>query len=195
MGVINTLMGLSKAAVTRGIQPPLIVKYEMEIDALEKEERKKKKNLGFVSDCELFYDNHENIEEQSFQPYQPSSGDAIDVALSNVINDNKLHIPFRRGSTGIYHLPGSRKNIHIRLIRKTVLIRVGGGWMDVVSFANRKFTIRLPLKDRPKKDVTEEERKAIRDEKERQKAIEKEKEERRQKREEEDRQKQQEKKE
>lgn len=87
--------------------------------------------------------------------YCPQEGDAIDQALAEEINREKLHFPLRRTAQGSYSVQQAHaskpEKLHVRVVRGIPLIRVGGGWVNVKSFVKSK-SFRT---QRTRKDVVE----------------------------------------
>lgn len=68
--------------------------------------------------------------------YIPFKGDTIDKALSEYINNypdrRKLKIMFLRMQEGIYEF-GTRR-VSVKVERSSILVKVGGGWLQVDEF-------------------------------------------------------------
>jgi len=141
--VINSLLQLARLAAKNGVKPPLIVQYEMEIDA-----------LMAAKDSKQEEDDEEEEEEPQRQPrgnqgpsykylpYIPSADDLLDQAIARIVNLNKLDIKIVRnkktGHKGEYRF-GKPPSVFVRLIRNVLLVRVGGGWENLISFIRRKL--------------------------------------------------------
>lgn len=134
--VVNCLLGLARVGAQNGVKPPQVIQFELDIEAMEAEDK--------VADA-MMEDAYEEVTGTNL-PYKPAKGDEIDKALARELNSKKIDLNIKKieGKTGLYLVHGKR--VHVRVVRGTVLIRVGGGWMDIVSFSNRKFTARTAPK-------------------------------------------------
>ena len=67
-------------------------------------------------------------------PYNPVDGDSVDQALGQFLNERMMAspIPFRREESGIYSF-GS-KRVFVKVEQGRVIIRVGGGYMNIEEF-------------------------------------------------------------
>ena len=66
--------------------------------------------------------------------YIPVVDDPIDIALADHVNTRNppLEVPFSRENTGVYHF--GTKRVFIKLEQGKVIIRVGGGFMQIDDF-------------------------------------------------------------
>lgn len=72
--------------------------------------------------------------------HRPIKGDVIDEALAKVINKNSLNLNMKKikGKKGQYTITGDPKKYAIKTVQDKVLIRIGGGWEDIVVYALRR---------------------------------------------------------
>jgi hypothetical protein len=140
--VVNCLLMLAKVATRNGVKPPLIVQYELEIDAMVAARG------GREEDDEDDDEEEEEEEDEDaprepqgprYLPYTPKAGDAMDEAMAKVLNQHGLDIRVRRcKAPGEYRI-GKGPKCFIRLIRHLLLVRVGGGWENIATFVRRKL--------------------------------------------------------
>ena len=88
----------------------------------------------------------ENPNEYLFtnkEAYRPEKDDPIDIALSDYINTRKtgLKVPFEKKDQGLYSF--GTKKIYIKLEQGKLVIRVGGGYMQVDDFVQLYSAVEL----------------------------------------------------
>lgn len=143
--VVYTLLDVSRA-VSRWVAPPLIVQYELEIEAEEKNHKDSSSEMNDSVSVSGADDSETCMSETTSQvgttEYKPQEGDAIDQALAEEINREKLSFPLRRTAKGTYSVQQTNSSkpekLHVRIVRGIPLIRVGGGWVNVKSFVKSK---------------------------------------------------------
>jgi len=139
--VINSLLQLARLAAKNGVKPPLIVQYEMEIDAFMAAKDSKQEEEEDDEEPEPHPRGSQGL-PYKYLPYIPSADDLLDEAIARTVNLHKLDIKIVRnkktGHRGEYRF-GKPPSVFVRLIRNVLLVRVGGGWENLISFIRRKL--------------------------------------------------------
>ncbi|OMJ88970.1 hypothetical protein SteCoe_8981 [Stentor coeruleus] len=113
----------------------------IELESLNAETEERVASLENMVD-ELRKDRVEIIDEKG-EAYRPIKDDPIDIALSDYVNTRPggLRVHFDREDHGIYNY--GTKKIFVKLEQGKLLIRVGGGFMQVEDFVKMYSPVEL----------------------------------------------------
>ncbi|KAJ3171848.1 actinin alpha 2 [Geranomyces variabilis] len=78
--------------------------------------------------------------------YTPNRADPLDVAIAEVVNSFESPIRIEKSNTqpGRYWFGDALRRLCLcRLVRRTVVIRIGGGWQDLATFLTDHGTLEL----------------------------------------------------
>lgn len=127
--VIRCLMALSREGAKRGFAPPEVVQVEAEVDR------------AIAEDSHVSEDDALPMVEETMEKYRAVPDDDIDNHLERLIAAcPEMAGRFTRISRGTYWLKlagGGRRKIFVRILWDNVVVRVGGGWEDVLSYCMR----------------------------------------------------------
>eukprot|EP00111_Clytia_hemisphaerica_P008901 TCONS_00025992-protein len=111
--VILTLLDVARKAFVFGVQPPEIVRFEQEIDQeIEEDKQNEKKGKPPPKPIDLEEDNN------------------LDTLVRNIVNRCTCYdrFPIKKLSEGKYQFGEQKTLIFVRVMRKHVMVRIGGGW-------------------------------------------------------------------
>ncbi len=163
---VSALMNLARAGVKYGVEPPLLVSLELEIEKIKEDDAKAaaSPSAGDEDDDEGDDENAQQPppsatpskigntltvpREAPFKTYVPADGDDIDAAVARLVNQHKYKCPITRcvirnkkrrrdGKKGEY-LIGKPPKVFVRLVKQLVLVRVNADWMGFHEFMVQK---------------------------------------------------------
>jgi len=111
--VILTLLDVARKAYEFGVEPPELVRLEHEID--EEIERDKE---------------DERMGKPVPKPFDLEAHNNLDTMVRNIVDACSCfdRFPIKKLAEGKYQLGKNNTLIHVRIMRKNVMVRVGGGW-------------------------------------------------------------------
>lgn len=111
--VVLTLLDVARKAYKFGVQPPEIVKFEKEIDE-EIEKDKENEKMG----------------RPPPKPIDLEENNNLDTMVRNIVNRCTCYdrFPIKKLAEGKYQLGRNDTLIFVRVMRKHVMVRIGGGW-------------------------------------------------------------------
>lgn len=128
--VILTLLDVARKAYQFGVEPPEIVKFEQEID--EEIERDKE---------------NERLGKPVPKPFDLEARNNLDEMVRNIVDRCTCfdRFPIKKLSEGKYQLGRNNILIFVRIMRKNVMVRVGGGWDTFDHFITKHDPCRMKI--------------------------------------------------
>ena len=128
--VILTILDVARKALKFGVQPPEIVRFEKEIDE-EIARDKENERLGI----------------QRRRIVQMEEDNDLDTLVRNVVNRCVCshRFPVKKLADGKYQIGKTDTIIFVRIMRKHVMVRVGGGWDILDHYVEKHDPCRMKI--------------------------------------------------
>lgn len=128
--VILTLLDVARKAFTFGVQPPEIVRFEQEIDQeIEADKEEERKGRPPPKPIDLEEDNN------------------LDTLVRNIVNRCTCYdrFPIKKLAEGKYQFGPQKTLIFVRVMRKHVMVRIGGGWDTFEHYITKHDPCRIKV--------------------------------------------------